>query len=95
MTRLPPVRFEKPIVIVSPMMTLTRACSIPSSSATTLAMDARLPPTSGWPVVTTTLPSSVMFTCTEDSPPALYQKPEATPRPRFTPGRGFLSSGAL
>ena len=38
---------------------------------------------------------TVMFTCTEDSPPALYQKPEATPRPRFTPGRGFLSSGAL
>ena len=32
-------------------------------------------------MVTTTLPSSVMLTCAEDSPPALNQKPDATPRP--------------
>ena len=45
------------------------------------AIEAREPPTSGWPVVTTTLPSSVILTCALDSPPALNQKPLATPRP--------------
>ena len=42
---------------------------------------AREPPISGCPVVTTTLPSSVTLTCALDSPPALNQKPEATPLP--------------
>ena len=36
---------------------------MPSSSAQMLAIEAREPPMSGWPVVTTTLPSSVMLTC--------------------------------
>ena len=54
---------------------------MPSSSAQMLAIAAREPPMSGWPVVTTTLPSSVMLTCALDSPPALNQKPQATPRP--------------
>jgi hypothetical protein len=59
---------------------------MPSSSAQILAMPAREPPISGCPVVTTTLPSSVMLTWAEDSPPALNQKPLATPRPRSLPG---------
>jgi len=50
-----------------------------------LAMPAREPPMSGWPVVTTTLPSSVMLTWAEDSPPALNQKPDAMPRPCSLP----------
>ena len=62
---------------------------MPSSSAVILAMEAREPPISGWPVVTTTLPSSVMFTWALLSPPALNQKPLATPRPWSLP------SGAL
>src|SRR5712672_3664814 len=59
---------------------------MPSNSAQTLAIAAREPPMSGWPVVTTTLPSSVMLTCALDSPPALNQKPDATPRPCSLPG---------
>ena len=36
---------------------------------------------SGWPVVTTTLPSTLMLTVAEDWPPALNQKPQAMPLP--------------
>ena len=54
-----------------------------------LAMDALDPPMSGCPVVTTTLPSSVMLSCALDSPPALNQKPLATPLPWCFP-RGAL-----
>ena len=39
---------------------------MPRSSAQMLAMPAREPPMSGCPVVTTTLPSSVMLTCAEE-----------------------------
>jgi hypothetical protein len=39
---------------------------MPSSSAQMLAIAAREPPISGWPAVTTTLPSSVMLTCALD-----------------------------
>ena len=46
-----------------------------------LAIEAREPPTSGWPVVTTTFPSSVTLTWALDSPPALNQNPLATPLP--------------
>ena len=72
-TRLPPVRFEKPTVAVSPISTLMRLGWMPSSSAAMLAVEAREPPMSGWPVMTRTLPSSVMLTCALDSPPALNQ----------------------
>ena len=72
-TRLPPVRFEKPTLAVSPISTFTRLWWMPRSSAAMLAVEARLPPMSGWPVITTTLPSSVTFTCALDSPPALNQ----------------------
>ena len=50
-----------------------------------LAVEAREPPMSGWPVITTTVPSSLTLTCALDSPPALNQKPEATPRPYSMP----------
>ena len=62
---------------------------MPSSSAAMLAVEAREPPMSGWPVITTTVPSSLMLTWALDSPPALNQKPLATPRPWLGP------SGAL
>ncbi len=84
-TRLPPVRFEKPTLAVSPISTFTRLWWMPKSSAAMLAVEARLPPMSGWPVTTTTVPSSLMFICALDSPPALNQKPEATPRPWLGP----------
>ena len=94
-TRLPPVRLLKPMVAVSPISTETLLWSMPSSSAATLAIEAREPPMSGWPVVTTTLPSSVMLTCALLSPPALNQKPRGDAAAALQPGRGFLSSGAL
>ena len=72
-TRLPPVRFEKPMLLVSPISTWTLLWSMPSSSAAMLAVEAREPPMSGWPVITTTVPSSLMFTWALDSPPALNQ----------------------
>ena len=36
---------------------------MPSNSATILTIEAREPPISGWPVMTTTVPSSLMLTC--------------------------------
>ena len=72
-TRLPPVRFEKPMLLVSPISTCTLLWSMPSSSAAMLAVDAREPPMSGWPVITTTVPSSLTLIWALDSPPALNQ----------------------
>ena len=40
-TRLPPVRFEKPTLLVSPISTLMRLGWMPSSSAAMLAVEAR------------------------------------------------------
>ena len=72
-TRLPPVRFEKPMLLVSPISTCTLLWSMPRSSAAMLAVEAREPPMSGWPVMTTTEPSSLMLIWALDSPPALNQ----------------------
>ena len=58
---------------------------MPSSSAAMFIIEAREPPMSGWPVTTTTVPSSLTLTWALDSPPALNQKPLATPRPWFGP----------
>jgi hypothetical protein len=72
-TRLPPVRLEKPMLLVSPISTWILLWSIPSNSAAILAVEAREPPMSGWPVMTTTDPSSLMRISALDSPPALNQ----------------------
>ncbi len=65
-TRLPPVRLEKPTLAVSPIRTLTRLGWMPSSSAATMAVEAREPPTSGWTAITVTALSSVTLTCALD-----------------------------
>jgi hypothetical protein len=62
--------------------------SMPSSSAAIIHTEARDPPISGVPVINVAVPSSLMLSETQVSPPMLNQKPEAIPRP------WFASSGA-
>jgi len=79
--RLPPVRKLKPSEPVSPMIGRTLSYGMPSSSAATIASDARRPPISGVPAISDTLPSSFTVSDADVSPPMLNQNPEATPRP--------------
>ena len=79
--RLPPVRKLKPSEPVSPMIGRTLSYGMPSSSAATIASDARRPPMSGVPAISDTVPSSFTVSEADVSPPMLNQKPEATPRP--------------
>ena len=58
---------------------------MPNSSAAMSAIDARLPPMSGEPVTTLTVPSSLTCTTALEFRPALNQNPLATPRPWFGP----------
>ncbi len=51
--------------------------------------EARVPPISGVPVTSVAVPSSLILSETQVSPPMLNQKPEATPRP------WFAASGAV
>ncbi len=84
-TRLPPVRNEKPIELVSPTIGRTFSTGMPSTSAAIIAIEAREPPMSGLPDTTTAVPSSLMWQAALDSPPMLNQKPEAMPRPWLGP----------
>ena len=84
-TRLPPVRSLKPIDSVSTTTGRTCSTGMPSSSAAISASDAREPPMSGQPDITTAEPSSLIDTFADDDRPALNQKPQATPRPWFAP----------
>ena len=86
--RLPPVSMEKPMEAVSATIGRTFSIGRPSTSAAIIAMEAREPPMSGLPVITTALPSSLTFTAAVLSPPTLNQKPTATPRPWLGPVRG-------
>ncbi len=88
-TRLPPVRNENPIELVSPTIGRTFSTGMPSTSAAIIAIEAREPPMSGLPDTTTAVPSSLMCTAALDSPPMLNQKPEATPRPWLGPSFSF------
>ena len=83
--RLPPVSMEKPIEAVSATTGRTRSTGTPSTSAAIMAIEARDPPMSGFPVTTTAVPSSPTCTAAVDSPPTLNQKPTATPRPWLGP----------
>ena len=80
-TRLPPVRPEKPIEVVSAIIARTRSTGRPRVSAAIIAIEAREPPMSGLLDTTVAPPSSSTCTAAEDSPPMLNQKPQATPRP--------------
>ena len=62
----------------------------PSGSASCIASDARLPPMSVEPSIRLIVPSEFTPATTLDCMPALNQKPEATPRPRFGPSIGDL-----
>ena len=54
-----------------------------------MAITAREPPMSGLPSPTEAVPSSLICSVAEDSPPAFIHQPAATPRPWLGP------SGAL
>ncbi len=84
-TREPPVRCENPIALVSPTTGRTFSIGMPSTSAAIIAIAAREPPISGLPETTLAVPSSLICTAPEDSPPILNQKPQAMPRPWFGP----------
>ncbi len=88
-TRLPPVRNEKPIELVSATIGRTRSTGMPRISAAIIAIEAREPPISGVPTATTAVPSSLTWIAALDSPPMLNQKPEATPRPWLGPSFSF------
>ncbi len=60
-TRLPPVRNEKPIELVSPTIGRTFSTGIPRTSAAIIPIEAREPPISGLPDTTTAVPSSLMW----------------------------------
>ncbi len=63
------------------MIGRTLSYGTPSSSAATMASEARRPPMSGVPAINDTVPSSFTVSDALVSPPMLNQKPEATPRP--------------
>lgn len=75
------------------MLTRTLSTSMPSSSATIIAIAARLPPaTSMVPIISATVPSSLTFSVEVVSLPMLNQNPVAMPRPWLGPS-GTLSCG--
>ena len=79
--RLPSVTSVNPTTSVSPTTGRIECTSRPSSSAAISAIDARLPPMSGLPVITVAVPFSFRFTVALDASPMLNQNPLATPRP--------------
>ena len=81
--RLPSVTSVKPTDSVSATTGVIRWTSMPSSSAAMRAMEARLPPMSGLPVITVAVPSSLRFTVALDCSPMLNQNP--VPMPRAAP----------
>ena len=76
------------------MIGRTLSSGTPSSSAATMASEARRPPMSGVPAISESVPSSLTVSDTEVSPPMLNQKPEATPRPCHFRERGVPVLGA-
>ena len=77
------------------MTVRTFSYGMPSSSAAIWLMAAREPPMSGLPSITLTVPSAVMLSDTQVSPPKLNQKPQATPRPWFGPNGALRCGCAL
>ncbi len=62
-------------------MVRTWSYGMPSSSAAIRLIEARLPPISGLPSVTPTVPSVLTFSETQVLPPKLNQNPQEMPRP--------------
>ncbi len=79
--RLPSVMSVIEIDSVSTTVGVMWWTSSPSSSAAISAIDARLPPMSGLPVITVAVPSSLRWTVALDCSPMLNQNPVAMPRP--------------
>ena len=73
---------------VSPMDGVTSSAAMPSTSATCMAMAARLPPMSGEPSTRLTVPSALTLATAVAGPLPLNQAPAATPRPLLGPSRG-------
>ena len=67
------------------MIGRTFSSSMPSSSAAMMQSEAREPPMSGVPAISVAVPSSLMLSEAQVSPPMLNQNPEATPRPWLGP----------
>ena len=63
---------------------------MPSSSAATSDSEAREPPTSIVPTASETVPSMPMLRSVQVWPPKLNQKPQAMPRPWFSPSGAFM-----
>jgi len=66
---------------VSTMDGLTASIGRPSTSATCMAMAARLPPMSGDPSTKLTVPSGLTLAMALAGPEPLNHAPAATPRP--------------
>ena len=75
---------------VSPTLGLTSSAGMPSSSASCIEAEARVPPMSGEPSTRLTVPSGLTLAVAVDGPVPLPQKPAATPRPRHLPSSGVL-----
>src|SRR6056297_3584392 len=74
------------LIVASPTANVTREPSVTSFCpndpvSAMIVIDARDPPISGLPSDTVTVPSGVMLSDTQVSPPKLNQNPQATPRP--------------
>ena len=87
-TPLPPVTEVKPTESVSPTDGLTSVTGIPSTSANCCDTEVRVPPMSGEPSMSFTVPSLWMMAVALAGPVLLRQKPLATPRPRYGPSSG-------
>src|SRR5262249_12451331 len=89
-TPLPPVLEVKPTESVSPTDGLTSSIGIPSTSASCWDTEARVPPISGEPSTSLTLPSGLTIAMALEGPVPWPQNPLATPRPRYGPVSGAL-----
>src|SRR5262249_7334356 len=89
-TPLPPVVEVKPMESVSPTVGCTSSTGIPSTSASCCATDARVPPMSGEPSTSLTVPSGFTIASALEGPVPLNQNPLATPRPRLGPASGAV-----
>ena len=92
-TPLPPAPELYPMESVSAMAGFTSFTVMPSTSATCIAMAARLPPMSGEPSIRLTVPSGLTDATAVAGPLPLNHAPPATPRPRSPLPTGLLRCG--